>query len=241
LETSRPVLEAVLPPFESSPEALAEEAAIHRGNYATLFWHRAEVNVWMQTAGFILWAGPRAGGLMLIGMGLAKLGVLTGQRSPRFYLALALVGYGVGLPVVGYGAWNLMQHNFDVVYEFIVGGHFNYVGSLFVALGHVGLIVLACKAGVLPRLRSALAAVGRMSLSNYLLQTILCTTLFDGWGFGLFGSLDRIRLLGVVVLVWAVLLAWSPLWLSRFRYGPAEWVWRSLTYGEMQPMLRPVG
>ena len=78
-----------------------------------------------------------------------------------------------------------------------------------------------------------LVAVGRTALTNYLLQTILCTILFYGHGFGWFGFVDRVGQVGVVAAVWTVHLVASPLWLRRFRFGPsiAEWAWRSLTYG----------
>jgi uncharacterized protein len=215
---------------------LAADVSAHRGGYGQLVVYRARQNLWMQTAFFVLWAGPRAGGLMLLGMALLKLGVFGAARSFRFYAALAAVGYGAGLPVVAWGAYQLVRHDFDEVYQDLVGGHYNYVGSLFVALGHVGAVMMVCKAGALPRLTARLAAVGRMALTNYLAQTLLCTTLFYGYGFGLFDRLDRFELLGVVAAVWLLQLAYSPLWLRHFRFGPAEWLWRSLTYGKMQPM-----
>jgi uncharacterized protein len=76
-----------------------------------------------------------------------------------------------------------------------------------------------------------------MALTNYLLQTVICTALFDGWGLGLFARLDRVQSLGVVAVVWAFQLAVSPLWLRAFRFGPAEWLWRSLTYRRRQSFL----
>ncbi len=75
-----------------------------------------------------------------------------------------------------------------------------------------------------------------MALSNYLMHTIICTTLFYGYGFGLFGKLDRVQLLGVVLAIWAIQLWLSPIWLRYFKFGPAEWLWRTLTYGKAQPM-----
>ena len=210
--------------------------AHHRSGYAAQFGKRAEINLGIQTGVFLLWGGPRAGGLMLMGMGLMQLGVFAATRSYRFYVRLALIGYGLGLPLVGYGIYDNIEHQFDPVYQMIVGEHFNYVGSLFVALGHVGLVMLICKAGLLHGLTARLAAVGRMALSNYLMQTLICTTLFEGWGFGLYGRLDRFALLGVVASVWLVQLALSPLWLHHFRFGPMECLWRSLTYWRIYPM-----
>lgn len=217
-----------------------KDIALHRSGYAAQLGKRAVINLEAETAGFVLWAGPRAGGLMLMGMGLMQLGVFAATRSYRFYVRLALAGYGLGLPLVGYGIYDNIAHQFDLVHQFIVGEHFNYVGSLFVALGHVGLVMLICKAGLLRGLTARLAAVGRMALSNYLMQTLICTTLFEGWGFDLYGRLDRFALLGVVASVWLVQLVLSPLWLRHFRFGPMEWLWRSLTYWRIYP-LRVVG
>jgi len=147
-----------------------------------------------------------------------------------------LAGYGLGFPLVGLGMWDLFRTRFDFIHSFLVAGHFNGVGSLLVALGHVGLVMRLYQAGVLSALQRRLAAVGRMALTNYLAQTIIATTIFYGYGFGLFGSVSRFPLMGFVVAIWAVQLWYSPLWLKRFRFGPAEWLWRWLTYGRRPPL-----
>jgi uncharacterized protein len=175
-------------------------------------------------------------GRMLIGMGLMKLGVFSAGRSRRYYWVLMLLGYGLGLPLVAFGGYQLIRRHFDVVYLFGTGLAYNSLGSIPVALGHVAVLLLVYKAGLLTGLTRRLAAVGRMALSNYLMQSILCTTLFYGYGLGLYGTLDRVQLLGVVVGVWLLQLWYSPLWLRHFRYGPVEWLWRSLTYGGLQPL-----
>ncbi|HEY7313222.1 MAG TPA: DUF418 domain-containing protein [Gemmataceae bacterium] len=217
----------------------AEEIEKHREGYSSQFVWRAVNNVGTETGDFLFWAGPRAGGLMLVGMGLMQLGVFAAARSYRFYARLAAAGYALGFPLVSYGIYDNTSHHFDAIHQFLVSGHFNYVGSLFVALGHVGVVMLICKAGLATWLTSRLAAVGRMALSNYLLQTVLCTTLFEGWGFSLYGRLERVQLLGVVLGVWLVQLIVSPLWLRWFRFGPMEWLWRSLTYGKIYSLRAP--
>jgi uncharacterized protein len=209
----------------------------HRGGYAAQFGQRAADTLAEEIPGFLFWAGPRAGGLMLIGMGLMQLRIFSAQRSFRFYVRLAVLGYLLGLPLIGYGILGMMKHDFDDLRQLLWSDHFNYVGSLFVALGHVGLVMLICKAGLLEGLTSRLAAVGRMALSNYLLQSLLCTTLFEGWGLGLFGELDRIELVGVIAVIWLIQLVLSPIWLRYFRFGPMEWLWRSLTYWKWHPLL----
>ncbi|MEI8019254.1 MAG: DUF418 domain-containing protein, partial [Schlesneria sp.] len=177
-------------------------------------------------------------GRMLIGMALMKLGVFSATRSMRFYGLLALFGYGVGWPIVAFAANRLIQNDFDVVTLFSSCLHINFCGSLFVALGHIAVVMLICQAGWFPWLTSRLAAVGRMALTNYLTQSLLCTTFFNGYGFGFYGAFDRVQLYGIVVAVWTLQLWYSPLWLRYFRFGPVEWLWRSMTYGTMQPMLR---
>jgi uncharacterized protein len=77
-----------------------------------------------------------------------------------------------------------------------------------------------------------------MAFSNYLGTSILMMFVFHGWALGLFGELGRLELLGVVLATWAAMLAWSPAWLARFRYGPLEWLWRCLTYGKLFPLIR---
>jgi uncharacterized protein len=77
-----------------------------------------------------------------------------------------------------------------------------------------------------------------MALSNYLLTSILCTFFFNGYGLGYFGKLQRHELYYVVLGMWTINLIISPIWLRHFRFGPAEWVWRSLTYWQQQPMRR---
>jgi uncharacterized protein len=72
-------------------------------------------------------------------------------------------------------------------------------------------------------------------LSNYLLQSILCTFIFYGFGLGLYGSVERAGQLAIVLGVWGLQLVISPLWLKHFRFGPAEWVWRALSYGRRPP------
>ena len=99
-------------------------------------------------------------------------------------------------------------------------------------------MMLICKRGVLPHIRTALASVGRMALTNYIGQSVICSVLFYGHGFGWFGQFERVELLYVVAAIWAFQIVFSVLWLSRFRFGPLEWAWRSATYLRIQPIHR---
>jgi uncharacterized protein len=75
-----------------------------------------------------------------------------------------------------------------------------------------------------------------MALSNYLLQSLICTTILYGYGLGWYGSVGRAAGLGLVVLIYVAQIPLSVWWLRNFRFGPAEWLWRSLSYGKRQPM-----
>ena len=180
------------------------------------------------------------GGRMLIGMGLMKLGVFSGSRSRVLYLVFAMVGYGVGLPLVYLCGERLIAREFDPVAIFGGGLLGNSYAGMFVALGHIGLVVSVLKTGMLTGLTTRLAAVGRMALTNYLVQSLICTSLFCGWGFGLIGRLDRAALYALTLTIWFAQLVYSPWWLARFRFGPAEWIWRTLTYGRWQPIRKPI-
>jgi uncharacterized protein len=237
-ETIRDVWREVENELTATPERLADEAAIVRGSYGRLFLERARFAFGIQLAMIFLLAWGILG-VMLWGVCLMRLGVLSGERSPRFYVLLALLGYGCGFPVVGFGAYDMLVHEFDLVRLLKFSSHFNEVGRVFVTLGHIGLIVTIHKSGLLRHLTFCLAAAGRMALTNYLMQSLLCAVLFHGWGFGLFGQLSRMALLGVVAAICLLQLVISPVWLKYFRFGPAEWLWRSLTYWQQQPMRRP--
>ncbi len=91
---------------------------------------------------------------------------------------------------------------------------------------------------MLQPLTRPLAAVGQLALTNYLMQTVLCTFIFYGHGLGRFGMFERWEQFLVVVGVWVLQLVVSPIWLRYFRFGPAEWLWRSLSYLKLQPMRR---
>ncbi|HWE37295.1 MAG TPA: DUF418 domain-containing protein [Isosphaeraceae bacterium] len=219
-------------------EELDKERRVYRGGYLGIVKQRAPRVLIGQIIGLVV-GFLAIGGRMLLGMGLMKAGVFAAERSRRFYLGMALLGYGVGLPLVAWNAWESIRHNFQSVFFLRGGFAINYLGSVVVALGHVAALMLVVQSGALTWLTDRLAAVGRMALTNYLTHSILCTTLFYGYGFGLFGHINRVGLAGIVLLIWAAQLSYSPVWLARFRFGPAEWLWRSLTYWRIQPIRRP--
>jgi uncharacterized protein len=112
------------------------------------------------------------------------------------------------------------------------------MGRLGLALGYIGLIVWFCQHGQLSVCRQALAAVGRMALTNYLMQSLICAIIFTGLGFSLVGEFSRTSLYLIVLLIWLFQLLFSRWWLHRFKLGPVEWLWRSMTYGRLPQLTR---
>lgn len=174
---------------------------------------------------------------MMIGMALLGLGILSGGKSAALYAAMMIGGYAIGLPL-NYMELRIFDDSRFSLLGFSQASISYEISRLAMVVGHLGLFLSIIRSGWLKPVQHALAAVGQMALSNYIAQTLICTILFFGFGFGLFNQLERHELFYVVAAIWALELAWSPVWLRHFRFGPLEWLWRSLTYWERQPMRR---
>lgn len=181
---------------------------------------------------------PRVAGAMLIGMALYKWGFLTLKWSVTQYLIAAVISLVIGIPASLYATNHALETDFAMEVMW-VGETVNYFASLPMAFGYAAIIMFLCKLGFLNLLLKPLAAVGRMAFTNYLTHTLVMTFIFVGPpGLGLFGTVERVGQFQIVAAVWIAQLIISPLWLSWFRFGPMEWVWRSLTYWKFQPMLK---
>jgi uncharacterized protein len=226
-------------------EELAKDAKHWRGNPLEVLKARAErvagshnESLYSPTSvNWDVWC------MMFIGMGLMKLGVLTGERDSRFYARLAFIGFGIGIPLNSVTAWIVIRSHFDPPMEDFTSSVYDS-GRLAMALGYMGAIMLLMRTGALLRLTSplasSLAAVGQMAFSNYIFQSLITSVIFTGYGFKLYGTLEPYQLYYVILPIWIFQVIASPLWLRYFRFGPLEWCWRSLTYWKRQPMLRGV-
>lgn len=220
--------------WQPAPDVLRAEIDAYRGGFVAQSRHRAPESLEIQTSYFVFIFGWRVLGLMLLGMALFKLGVFGERLAWPAYAALAAGGFALGLPLVIHGLRQHFAHGWSVEYSLFFGGLWNYWGSVFVALGYTGLVTGLVRTGALRAAAARLAAVGRMAFSNYILQTLIATTIFYGHGLGLFGKVERTGQAAIVVAIWALLLVVSPWWLRRHRFGPLEWLWRTLTYGGLK-------
>ena len=205
------------------------------GSYAGFVAGSAPKTVMFETMFFVLFFFWRCGGMMLLGMSLYKSGFLDGRLPSSTYARVALIATPVGLALAFIGALELEQVAYAMPSRAVVD-LWNYFGSVFASVGYAATLIWIVKRGTLAGLRRRFAAVGQMAFSNYLLHSVIASVLFLGWGFGLAGRFDYATQLLIVVAIWIVQLLVSPVWLQSFRFGPAEWLWRTLTYGRVQPM-----
>jgi uncharacterized protein len=234
---------------QGPPDALAEwrdhytprrvnivvEINQYQAGWAEQMRHRVPAAREIHTWHFVTYLFWQMTGLMLIGMALFKLGVLSAARSRAFYLRMGVLGFGAGALLISLGLWRSFAMKWELLDFALVSQQLHYWGNLFVALGWTALVMLLCQRGW--QLRSV-AAVGRMALSNYLVQTLICTTIFYGHGLGLFGQVDRAGQFLIVLGVWAFQLLASSAWLGYFALGPVEWVLRWLVFGRRPSLLR---
>jgi uncharacterized protein len=176
--------------------------------------------------------------LFLVGMVFVKRGYLqnSAEHLPLFRRGLRL-GLGIGLPA-----------NFIIALLDASGGSaitsvlpalgqaMLLIAGPLLTLGYISAFVLLTQSESWRNRFAPLAAAGRMALSNYLAQSIVCTFIFYSFGLGLYGQVGAFAGLVLSVVIWLMQLPVSMLWLSRFRFGPFEWLWRTLTYGKVQPM-----
>jgi uncharacterized protein len=215
-------------------EVLDKDARRWRGSFLEVLKVRAEeVGHWHAVPYYHPWNWD-VWSMMLIGMALLKLEILTAKRSRDFYMWCAVAGYAVGVPVNWWTGRIAIQTNFDIITGSYLGVTYD-IGRLAIALAHMSVLILLVKGRVLAALLKSLAAVGQMALSNYILQSVICAFVFTGYGFALYGTIERYQIYYVVAAIWAVQMIVSPVWLKHFQFGPAEWLWRSLTYWKRQP------
>lgn len=177
----------------------------------------------------------RALGLILTGAGLYRTGFMQGALSDQFYRRMALGGLGVGLSLATLGVviMYLGDYGRDVAF---IGEVPNTLGTIAASLGYMSLIILWQRTKGLAWLKERFIAVGRMALTNYLAQTVFGVLILTHLLADV--EIGRATVLPFILAVWALQLWWSPAWLSRFRFGPMEWVWRTGTYRARQPLRR---
>ena len=224
----------------STPEAkkkkIEKQVTAIRGNYCDIYKERSNAAERSETYGVYYWAIWDVSLFMLLGLAFFKLKILQGEAKTKIYAWMAIIGLGVGLPLSYLFVTYDVNHNFNW-YEITKNKVFDFyeIQRFVHSLGIFGLIMLMYKSGWFKWFFALLRPVGQMAFTNYLTQSIMCGFFFLGIGLGYFGKLEYHQLFYVVAAVWVIQIIWSHIWLRYFRFGPLEWLWRSLTYWKKQP------
>jgi uncharacterized protein len=226
--------------WRPTQQQIASQIAAYRSGWSDQMPERVSEAKLLEVQGLLYLTLWRSGGLMLIGMALYKLGFLTGNYSVSFYRRLGFAGLVLGIPTISYGVFRDFAEHWSMKYAFFVGAQFNYWGSLGVALAWVCYVILICKTPSLTPMAGRIALLGRMAFTNYIMETVICTTIFYGHGLGMFARFDRRQGMAVVLATWIALYLFSQIWMHYFLLGPLEWLWRSLTYWKRLPFRRVV-
>lgn len=218
-------------------EDLQSQIALYQSGFVERMPYNAMHTLFGQIGGLLIFGG-RIFGNMLLGMALFRIGFFTLKWSMAQYFLAALVTLGVGLPASWIGGSMAVNSEYALEQTWLFFS-INYGSSLIVAFGYAAVVMLLSKIGVFKLVLYPFTAAGRMAFTNYLSQTLIMTYLFVGPpGLGWFGTMERVEQAQLVIMVWIGQLIFSVFWLSVFRFGPFEWLWRSLTYGKQQPIFK---
>jgi len=220
--------------IEQITEDIKQRTITHRSGYLDIFAVHSEEVYEYQSAGFYsdFW---ETFGTILLGMGLFKLGFFHYRLKHKLYLFLSFLVLPLGLAMCALSHYfqavtqaELMQcfwKPFSTVY-------IEYPGRIFATVGYAAAILLICNVNWLNSFLSLFANVGRMALTNYVMQTILCSLYFYGFGLNHYGEYDAKGLLIFVIVIWIIQIIYSNIYLRFFQMGPLEWLWKRLTYGK---------
>jgi uncharacterized protein len=217
-------------------QSLAEKLGAFRGAWSGLVENRLLERT-LEPFSAVFFFGWETLGYMLLGMAALKSGFFKGEWSAARYRRVVLTGFATSVPAYCALAWLLTRDGFSVPTLFLVAMAATTPFRPVMVVAYAALIILLTRRG--GALVDRIAATGRAAFTNYLGTSILMTTLFYGYGLGLYGTMNRVELWLVVFAMWALMLIWSKPWLDRYRYGPFEWLWRSLSRRQLQPMRRP--
>jgi uncharacterized protein len=215
---------------------LVNELALHRGGWAGIFADKSAE--WWEPLSGVLMGITETLPLMMLGMAMKKNGFLTDDWDAADYRRWINRLLPAGLLIsaaLGAFAW---ASNFNLIHMLANFLAWSAIPRLMLTIAYAALLILWVRKLAGSAFLDRVAATGRAAFTNYLGTSIVMTTIFYGYGFGLFGHVSRPALWLFVLGAWAVMLLWSKPWLDRFQYGPLEWLWRSLARMDLQPMRR---
>ncbi len=216
-----------------------------KSNYTAIANYLRPIAFEFETKHLPMW-GLDSLALMLLGLALFKWGFLTGSWSNDDYWKVLKIGYAIGLPLAMYEFYYGFQ-NFTTLEANLARMErvsINWVGLIYpfqrilLVMAHAASLILLYKSGKIQGLFRRLEAVGQMAFTNYITHSVICTLFFFGYGLNYYAELEYYQIYFLALAIWVFQLIISPIWLKHFRFGPLEWLWRSLTYWKIQPMKR---
>ena len=234
-EELKPVIAKIEGFFGASEARVQRDLAHHHSGYGPIMRDRLEDKT---AKPFMapMQMGLETLGLMLIGMALFKSGMLTGEWSPERYRRWAVRCFAIAIPplalLTAYQVWT----GYDAIAVFATSLAWTMPFDVIMTIGWAALIMLVAQRFAKSDLTARFGAAGRMAFTNYLMTSIVMTSIFYGYGLNLYGEVGRAALYLFVIGMGAAMLIWSKPWLDRFAYGPFEWLWRSLSRMKLQPM-----
>ena len=223
-------LESTFAFFHPNPEQIATEIKTMQGSFNEQMTIRLKNAIEFQTFVFLIETFWRTTAMMLLGMILFRKGVLSADKSIKYYKKMVLVGFVPGLIISIIGLNQSYDFEWSGTYVMNIGANYKLISGFFMAIGYIGLVMWFFKKGIFKNLQRRLQATGRMAFTNYIGMSLICTLIFNGHGLGFFGTFDRLQQFLVVISVWVLILILSPLVLKKYKFGPLEWMWRKLTY-----------
>jgi len=244
--------DVIIKHWNPSNEILQQEIDAYRGSYEKQVQHRAQM--WSSSehnddnpsggigAGIIglsilIDLFSRSFGMMLIGMACFSWGIFSNALTKSFYKKMMFYGLGIGLPLSMIGLFFNYSFDWDWKYTQFLGRSPNNIATPLIAFGYIGIIMLWIGKGKFINLQEKLRTIGKIALTAYLIQTVIATFIFYGTGLGLFGYVNRAYQLVIMFFIWLILLKLCPAWVSKYQYGPVEWIWRMLTHMKLIPLL----
>ena len=227
---------------KNSSDGIAKEAneeikKIKGRSYSEIFMFYRDINMMIEST--ILYNSYWFDILVFffIGMALFKSGYLVGNKPGYIYVLVALIGIAGGITMNYFYHKTQYRLRFDQ-YLFMQKWKFSYyeIRRVVQTMGYLSLLVLLYKVSPIRKILNIFVPVGQMAFTNYLMQSIITSIIF--YGFGVFGTMQRYEVYYIVGAIWLFQIVFSNIWLRHFRFGPFEWLWRSLTYLKKQPMLR---
>lgn len=226
--------EAIHDQYAAIDTQVAHELALYRGSYPQILGERLDraSTPFAMLVMSLLETLP----LMMIGMALLRNGFLAGAWEGARYRRAALRWLVPGLLLTLLVAWAQWTSSFDYIVSINAFLAWAGPGRLMMTIAYAAMLILLIRRMSARAWMTRVAAAGRAAFSNYIGTSIVMTTIFYGYGLGLFGAVGRWPLYLFCIGLWGVMLLWSQPWLDRYRYGPLEWLWRSLARGKIQPM-----